>query len=291
MNNLVKRKIFFLLLIGILISSCNKHNPDPAWLEVNEWILLANSELSGEEGELTHNFSEAWVYVNDEIIGVFEVPFKIPILKSGNVNIKIYPAIKNNGISATKKIYPFTTVYEVNAELIKNQTLSLNPVTKYNSYTQFWIEDFENSPSFNIEDDPNSLAHLSAGNNPDILKWGNYYGLVDLNETDSTWVAYTSDMNLPRGKEVYLEIDYYSTNTLITGVLAIAPTGVVPNQNILLNAQDASSVKWKKIYVDLKEIISNSASSAYFKQSFQAILDEGDSEGQIVIDNIKVVHF
>ena len=41
--------------------------------------------------------------------GIFEVPFKIPILKSGSVSIKVYPVVKNNGISATKKIYPFLT--------------------------------------------------------------------------------------------------------------------------------------------------------------------------------------
>lgn len=277
-----------LLLVG---NSCVKNNPDPSWLEVNSWTLLANSDLSLEEGELTHNFSEAWVYIDGEIIGVFEVPFKIPILKSGNVNIKIYPAIKNNGISATKKIYPFTTFYEINAELIKNQTLTINPTTKYNSYCDFWIEDFESS-SIEIQDDPNSLGSLTTGNDANILKWGGFYGEVLLNSNDSIWTGYTNDMyDLPKGQEVYLEIDYHSTNALTTGVIAISPSGVINNQNIQLNAQDPATVKWKKIYIDLKEIISNSANSAYFKQSFQASLDEGETEGKIIIDNVKVIHF
>lgn len=279
------------LLVLLLSNSCVKNNPDPSWIEVSTWELLENPELSGQEGELSHNFTDAWVFIDGEVIGVFEVPFKIPILKSGNVNIQIYPTVRNNGISATKKIYPFVDKYEINADLIKNQTLTINPVTKYNNYCQFWIEDFENSPSFKIQDDPNSLAQLSTGTDPSILKWGNYYGKVDLNTTDSTWVAYTDDMNLPKGQEVYLEIDYHSTNALITGVLVISPSGVVNNQNIQMNPQDPSTVKWKKIYIDLREIISNSASSSYFKQSFQAGLDEGDANGIIIIDNIKVIHF
>lgn len=287
----MKRILGIGILLILFFSSCIKNNPNPSWLEVNEWTLIANADLDGQEGELTHNFTEAWVYVDDEIIGVFEVPFKIPILKSGNVNIKIYPAIKNNGISATKKIYPFTTVYEINGELKENQTLTLNPITKYNSYTEFWIEDFEDA-AIKIDNDPNTQANIFTGNDPDILQWGNFYGEVLLNTNDSLWVGYTNaHMYLPRGQEVYLEIDYHSTNSLITGVLAISPTSVKNNQNIQLNAQDPSEVKWKKIYIDLKEIVSNSGDAEYFEQSFQAVLDDGKSEGQIIIDNVKVIHF
>jgi hypothetical protein len=47
----------------------------------------------------------------------------------------------------------------------------------------------------------------------------------------------------------------------------------------------------KKIYIDLREMISNSPMATYFEQSFQALLDANDSEGTIIIDNIKVVHF
>ena len=123
-----------------------------------------------------------------------------------------------------------------------------------------------------------------------------FYGFVNLNETDSTWVAYTNfesvnEANLPRGEEVYLEIDYYNTNNVVTGLLWISSSSIKNNTNYQLNDQDPSSVKWKKIYIDLKELVSNSPAGSYFEQSFQAILDKDDTEGLIVIDNIKVVHF
>jgi len=287
--------IYFFTFVSILLvsNSCVKNNPDPSWLEVTKWTLNANPDFSGQEGELTQNISEAWVYVDDEIIGVFEVPFKIPILKEGSVNIKIYPAIKNNGISATKKVYPFLEPFIVSATLVKNQTVTLNPITQYYSAVQFWIEDFEDA-AVKIENDPNSAASIGVDNDPLILQSfnGNNYGKVILNTTDTTWVGYTNvQMNLPRGKDVYLEIDYYNTNALITGLLAISSSGVLSNPNIQLNAQSPSTVKWKKIYIDLRELISNSNPTAYFEQSFQAELDSGDAEGVIIIDNIKVVHF
>ena len=100
-----------------------------------------------------------------------------------------------------------------------------------------------------------------------------------------------NEADLPRGEEVYLEIDYYNTNNVVTGLLWISPSSIKNNTNYQLNDQNPSSVKWKKIYIDLRELVSNSPAGSYFEQSFQAMLDEGDSEGLIVIDNIKVVHF
>lgn len=291
-------KQFFLFVItGLMLNSCIKNNPDPSWIEITPWTLVANSNSQYPTGELTHSFTDAWVYVNDELIGVFQVSdtLKIPVLKSGAVNIKIYPAIRNNGVSATKKIYPFVERYEINTTLVQNQTIQINPVTRYSSMVRFAIEDFED-PAIKIVNDLNSATQMAQGNDPAILQWGNFYGFVNLNETDSTWIAYTNfesvnEANLPRGKEVYLEIDYYNTNNVVTGLLWISSSSIKNNTNYQLNDQNPSTVKWKKIYIDLKELISNSPTGTYFEQSFQAILDNGDTEGLIVIDNIKVVHF
>jgi hypothetical protein len=275
----------------LLLTGCVKNNPDPAWLEVTEWTLLENQDLINIEGELSHNFSDAWVYVNDQIIGVFEVPFKIPILKSGTCNIKLYPTIRVNGIAATKKIYPFVDKYEINAELIQNKTLTINPVTKYNSYSKFWIEDFEDA-AIKINTDPTSADTMIVGTDPLIMKW-NRYGITTLDAVDTNWVAYTTqELALPKGQEVFMEIDYYNTNAVVTGVIALSSSAAPKNnENIQLNKQAPSSVKWKKMYIDLKEIVSNSSGANSFLMSFQAKLDEGDSDGFIVLDNIKVVHF
>ncbi len=291
-------KQFFLFVIaGLMLNSCIKNNPDPSWIEITPWTLVANSNSQYPTGELTHSFSDAWVYVNDELIGVFQVSdtVRIPVLKSGAVNIKVYPAIRNNGVSATKKIYPFVERYEINTTLVQNQTLQINPITRYSSMVRFAIEDFED-PAIKLLNDPNSATQMSQGNDPTILQWGNFYGFVNLNQTDTTWIAYTNfesvnEANLPRGQEVYLEIDYYNTNNVITGLLWVSSTSIKNNTNYRLNDQDPSTVKWKKIYIDLKELISNSPAGTYFEQSFQALLDEGDTEGIIIIDNIKVVHF
>ena len=284
--------ILLFIPLAFLLSTCIKNNPDPAWLEVNDWTLMANANYFGAEGALTENLTEAWVYVNDDLIGVFEVPFKIPILKSGAVDIKVFPAIKNNGISATKKVYPFLETYQINAVLVANETLTISPTTKYKDNLFFTIEDFEDINT-NIVNDPNtSAASFSLSNNN--LQWfnGNFYAKVALNATDSTWIAYTNWASyIPKGIEVYLEIDYRNSNSVTTGLLAISPSGTLPNTHIRLNAKKSLPVVWKKIYLDLREMVSASANGAYFEQSFEAYLEDGLSNTEIEIDNIKLIHF
>jgi len=286
------RLFIYFISLFFLFSACVKNNPDSAWLQVNEWSISANPSLSLEEGELTENISEAWVYINDEVIGVFQVPFKIPILKEGNVTFKIFPAIKNNGISATKKIYPFLKEYVINGTLVKNQVFTINPITQYKDNLSFWIEDFEDA-SFQITDDPNTSAANIDTDNVD-LQWfnGNAYGKVVLNTEDSTWIAYTTDqLSLPKGQECYLEIDYKVTNNVTTGLIYVTSESTTNNVHIRLNAQKPDVAVWKKIYIDLRELIGNSPSGSLFSQSFIASLDEGNTEGIILIDNIKVIHF
>ena len=286
------KAILLFIPLAFLLSTCIKNNPDPAWLEVNDWTLVANANYFGAEGALTENLTEAWVYVNDDLIGVFEVPFKIPILKSGAVDIKVFPAIKNNGISATKKVYPFLETYQINGVLVANETLTISPTTKYKDNLSFTIEDFEDINTSIVNDPNTSAASFSLSNNN--LQWfnGNFYAKVALNATDSSWIAYTNWTSyIPKGKEVYLEIDYRNTNNVVTGLIAISPSGTLPNPHITLQTQDASTVVWKKIYLDLREMVSASANGAYFEQSFEAYLDDGLSNTEIEIDNIKLIHF
>ena len=291
------KQIFLIFGLIFLVSSCVKNNPDPAWIQINPWQLEANPNATVSAGELTHNITDAWVYIDNEFIGVFEVPCKIPVLYSGVKTIRVYPAIINNGISASKKIYPFMEDAEFTENLVQNETCILDPVTRYRATTEFWIEDFENVGT-KIENDPTSEALISsviaAGSGIEMPMNGNSFGRVSLNTTDDTWLAYSKgsgdELELPRGQEVYLEIDYHNTNRVTTGLLAVSPTNTVDNPNIQMNPQDDADVTWKKIYIELKEIIGGSESNSQFRLSFRALLDEEESAGEINIDNIKVVY-
>jgi hypothetical protein len=284
--------IFVLLSFGL--SSCVKNNPLPVYLEINKWVLNSNPGSgvlpNTNPGILTQNFSDVWVYIDGKIIGVFEVPCKIPVLVSGSCKITLYPAIKNNGISATKKIYPFVEPFETTLELVSGDTYTFNPTTRYFANTQFWIEDFDQS-SVKIETDQSaSNATLAVESNSSVGPWGNY-GHIALTSSDSLWVGLTNEfLYLPKsGAEVYMEVDYKNTSSILTGLISYASGVPTDHPNVSMNAQ-TSDVKWKKIYIDLKDIVSNTASANNYKAYLRTLLDAGLSSGDVYIDNIKIVH-
>jgi hypothetical protein len=283
-------KFYLLFFLFALISSCTKNNDSPSWIYIDSWELQPNK--TNKEGILTQNFTNAYVLIDDKIIGYFELPITLPILSDGAKKIEIYPAILNNGISATKKYYPFCEAYKINVTLSRNQTITIKPTTRYYSNTQFWIEDFEDA-GLKIETDDNYPEIFSIDNNDNILKYGSRYGHIHLTKKDSAWVGYTnSKLALPKNAaEVYLEIDYMNTNSLLTGVISYGINGTKTNPNIQLNSQKNKPYVWKKIYIDLKEIVSSSNSANYFEQYFKAELESGLTESDIYIDNIKLVYF
>lgn len=277
--------VFFLL-------GCVKNNEAPVWLEVNKWTLEANPNSQNPVGELSHALTDAAIYVNDQFKGIFELPVKIPLLDvTGAAKVSIFPVVVNNGISATKKLYPFTETYYEDVVFVQNQTVMVNPRTRYYKDCQFWIEDFEDA-AVQIETDDNSLASFEKGSDPAKLKYGNYYGLAELNTSKNLLLAYTNGkIPLPRGKEVYLEIDYRSTNSLVTGLIEVSATNIQDHVNIQMNAQPAASVVWKKIYIDLKELVGATPNAEYYEVSFSAQLGDGLSSSEIIIDNVKLIHF
>ncbi|NRA12079.1 MAG: hypothetical protein HRT57_09020 [Crocinitomicaceae bacterium] len=294
----MKTLLIFLGSLAIL-SSCVKNNPDPVWLEVNEWVLITNG-LGDPEGMLTENITDAWVYVDNSFIGIFEVPFKIPLLVSGeNKKITLYPTIKNNGISATKKIYPFMEPYEITTDLIQNDTLVITPVTKYYSQTVFHIIDFEAGANTDIIESVNSSASLIQSSDAAVRVASindATFGRVTLNNSFPNWVARTDFTLVPPfpqlGAEIYLEIDYHSSLDVVTGVVSFYNGEVVENPNVQFNRQDPDSVTvvWRKIYIDMQTIVSGSPLGSDFQVTFESMLPSGLTEGEINIDNIKVVH-
>jgi hypothetical protein len=288
------RIILPFVLLSLLFSGCVRNNPLPIWLEINEWTLNENVAALDDQGEMTHHFSDVWVYVDNKIIGVFEVPCKIPVLVSGEKEIRLYPTIRNNGISSTKKIYPFVEAYEETLVLEEGKTYTINPETKYSAACEFWIEDFDGG-SVKIQTDTDySNATMTVESDPSISLTGDY-GHIALSYTDSLWIGITTEaLSLPSGKEVYLEINYRNTSSLLTGVKIYDSGGGTSDEpNVSLNAQSNSSVVWKKIYIDLKEIVSYSSNATAFKQYFKSVLISPSSTttADVYLDNIKIIHF
>jgi hypothetical protein len=278
------RKLLLLFLgVYFLLSGCIKNNPNPSWLKINGFTVESNPALT--EGNLDMNgFTNGWVYINDKFIGIFELPCKIPVLITGNVSVRVYPTVINNGISNTKKIYPFTDAFETNVTLNMDDTVSVNPVTKYTTGTNFWIEDFEGG---NVK--------LTQGNNSQTsllveTEDGNRYGKVFVNTSANYWSAYTKEnepFSFSVGSEVYLEFECNNQDRLKTTFIYGKLDGSITEQNNITVTTANSG--WKKMYIDLTELIVKSGGYAFWF-GFTYELPEGSTESTVLIDNIKVVY-
>ena len=281
--------LFISIILFLFTNSCVKNNTEASWVYIDNWTIQANP--TNPEGILTHNITDAYVLIDDKVVGYFELPIKLPVLTNGEKKIIVYPAIRNNGISSTKKTYPFLEPYTITSTLIKNETIHIKPTTKYYANTKFWIENFEDA-GIKLETAPNYPPILTTASDPAIVKYGQRYGWIHLTKKDSIWMGTTTKMSLPQyGSEVYLEIDYMNTNNVLTGVNSYGNLSFKANPNIQLNAQKDSEKRWKKIYIELKEILSFSTNYTLFEQFLRAELDPGKDYSDIYIDNIKLVYF
>jgi len=283
-------KRFYILLVIPFLFNCAKKQPEVSWLIIEPWQLVANPEVGpNDHGELTSNITEAFVNMDGEIVGTFSLPAKVPIIGDGAHDFIIIPGVKNNGISATKRRFPFLKQYSETINLVKNDTVQMMPKTMYFEELTFKIEDFEDA-IINFEEGTGSTASITKGDNPEYLKWGNSYGEVHLSDSNA-FLSIVSEFvgSLPKqGAEVYLELDYINTNSVLTSVISYGNGTYFDDPFIQLNPQD--NPEWKHIYIDLKEIVSTRSSSPFNEVSFIMNLDEAGTNKFVYLDNIKVIH-
>lgn len=283
-------KRFYILLIIPFLFNCAKKQPEVSWLIVEPWELVANPDVGpNDHGALTQNITEAFVNMDGKLLGSFSLPAKIPIIAEGEHDFILIPGVKNNGISATKKRYPFLQQFSKTFNLVKHDTVHMFPTTMYFKELTFKIEDFEDA-TIDFETANESTATITKGDDPQYLQWGNSYGEILLDDSNS-FLSIVSEFvgSLPKqGAEVYLEFDFLNTNSTLTSVISYGNGTYFDDPNIQLNPQ--TNPVWKHIYIDLKEIVSTRSSSPFNEVSFIVQLDEAGTNKFVLLDNIKIIH-
>ena len=287
------RNLIFLLLALLLLNACSEQDITPSWLVI-ESIDLSTNEVT--EGVNSHNITDAWVYMDNAPLGVFELPARIPIIDEGQHDFIIYGGIKTNGISATRVRYPFYNRHDVSLNLVKNEETILNPVLTYKSNLEFPLnENFENIgfefSKAAISD--TNITVITKTEFPQFVKYGNNCGAIYMSKTDSIYKGVTSlDFALPHNEDVFVEIDYMNDNSMAFGVIAENLAGTAEHTPlVVLNPQNNSTMVWKKIYIALKDDVSFEINATTFEIYLLSLLDSDKSTSTVYIDNIKVVHY
>jgi len=290
LKNIGIRTLTIALAMAFTLVSCNRFEGDqtiPAYIHIDEITLSTNYALQGAN---TSNFTDAWIYINGQLQGVYELPSTFPVLKRGKHTLDVYPGIKLNGNSDTRADNAmWGSVRYEDFNFVEDSIITLTPQATYYETVQFkWMEDFETSY---IKIDPDTAISKTAYDADEALLVGgtHYSGVVYLDTVNDYFQFSTPELyNLPiNGNYVMLEIDYKCTNNFVVGIGGYtAQDGVFETPLVYVRPTDV----WKKIYINLGPTITDNSDSQYFKVLFAGNLntDDGNTHDEFYFDNLKV---
>lgn len=280
-------RFILFITISTIFFSC-EYNPVeevPAQLKIN-LIDIASSDQTYNSN--TTNITDAWIYVNDNFIGVYPLPTQLPILEKGNATIRIGAGIKKNGISASRALYPFYSLHSEEVILQPNNTIEINPEMEHKIESYPWYEDFESGGtnlSINTDSVGQQIEYISSNEENYFL--GQRYGLLKISGEEGELIECVSEnLSLPKDKQVYLEIDYKSNTQFVIGLYANSSSQVNKTSIIFLSPNE----NWNKTYISLSETISNYSSANSYKIFIGMLRDVSIDKNELRVDNIRLVH-
>ena len=265
--------LFFCFLVSISLCHCSKNEASPpSYIKIKEIELKTNYNAQGSKSA---KITDAWIYINEQFVGAFELPCDIPVSNEGEVKITIAGGIKNSGQANIREKYVFYSWYDTTFTLQQEQHVVF-PSIKYLASSNFlYINDFENS-STNLVSANNSDTSIYISNN---AFEGSKCAEITVNSTNKLGKV-QSNLNFTApssGKRVFLEMNYTCNAPLIVG-------SIVGSNSTPIITLSSTQMKWNKIYIDLTKTLNQGKFEFYFE--IQQISGE---ENTARFDNIKII--
>lgn len=282
------------LVLGMIsLSSCNLINPDetaPGYIEVSSFTFDPVPTLPELGPSSSTKIKDAWIYIDNEFHGVYELPVRFPVLSTGTHQLRVFPGILLNGIAGTRSPYPFYKSSEHTVDIPANGKVEINPGTFYLPEVECaYCESFEGS-GFSLAPTAASdtiMYSLTPGDT-NIFE-GAGCGAVYLQTANTRFEVSTTNDFLPpgAGATVFVELNYKINQEMSMGLFVYQPN-LDPVQIPVITFR--KSLIWNKIYVPIGEFISSYPLASGFKLYFGSIKDVNTSVSSFYIDNIKVVN-
>ena len=280
------------ILLFSLLTACELLNPEEP---IPSYIYIESFELDTEsfQGSSSEKITEAWLTVDEEFLGAYRLPISIPILKEGEVEIKLEAGIKDNGITATPEIYPFYAPYRTIVNLKPTETVEIRPRTTYLDGIDFaMVENFEQGFQFFTYDlDGNENTNIIASG-AEIFEGGKSGRILLTPENPiievATDISRTFKDVTKDGIYVYLELNYKTEAEIAFGLLGTSEGITTPEKlyEPILFKKD----EWNKVYINLTSMIFSLDADEY-QVAILSQLPDGMEEARIWLDNIKLIHF
>lgn len=306
----MKGRILLAFGIVLLFFSCNRFSGSqeiPAYLRIEPWTFTTDYD---REGAATHAITDAWVYIDGNFQGCYEmkshddgVYSMVPLLEHGEHAIQLYAGIKLNGISSTRIQYPGYRPYKTTLTLKEGEIETVSPVTSYYSIDStnlsFHImEDFEDANNIRLTIDTNvshavreQISHRTNSNAwLDPFDTINHYRSVKVHLGDSIRKfslvsGKITDFPDP-GNYVLLELDHKCEKDFLVGMYIYSyQNGLMDKELYYVKASDT----WKKMYLNFSPTISENYNAYYFKFYMRGAVDTLTT-ADYYFDNVKLVY-
>jgi hypothetical protein len=277
------------VLLCCVWQSCNIINPKekvPTYIRLDSFSVKTNDY--SRTGSVSSKITGAWVYVNNSLIGAFEIPSTVPIIIDNKSTVSIAPGIDFGGLKNYMATYPFYTFDTFQVSPSNGSIITHSGVIKYSDAANFrWIGDFETGNKFQkvntatVSD--TSMVRISSADK--VFEGGaSGYIYMDSNHPTSENIS-TDDITIPSG-EAYLEVNYKCNTTLNIGLQTVVSgdikyeylMGIKPNEN------------WNKLYLNLSSFTGKYKGTAYHIM-IKSGLQDGQSNAYVLFDNFKVVTY
>lgn len=283
-------RIFFYFLVLLAFAGCKTIDPEepiPGYLKINS-IAFVDSTSAQPQKEGVQKFSDAWVYIDEVLQGVYEVPAQVPVLLSGTHQVRILPGIEVNGIAATRSPYDFVKKYESDVNFSSGAITSIEPLTSYENFADVkFNEDYE-TPTLLFDTSNRGNSAIQRIGLPDAFR-GGHSGMVALNDTDNVFDMETSNtytVNRFNPNSIYFEMNYKTDAPINIGIYVHNGSTVNKQSKLVLNPTST----WNKVYINLSAEIKAITPGQSFSVYISSVKPESLSSGMIYFDELKLVY-
>jgi hypothetical protein len=265
--------IFFSFL---LFAGCTEEIPVPGYIEINSYALRHENAIG---------ITDVWVNVNGDLVGVFELPAKFPVIAEGESSVTVTAGIMVNGINATRTFYPFYKPYKKTVNFEPSKVIELSPVTDYNDWTSVeWSEGFENGHKFEKNEHSDTVFVVTEKEKFS----GSFSGGIFLNNNQVFFESYTAQLSRPDldgAPGMYIELNYKCDNPFEIGIYTYHQQQVKEKNIVRVNKSNT----WKKIYIDLYNSLLSYPKETQYKVYIAVWRTPEQASASVFIDDFKII--
>jgi len=293
MKRMRKNYIAFVgFVLLFLVFSGKKEQEIPSYLFIPAVNTNGIYSISGSDSSKIYG---AKVFVNNQLIGVYQTPVEVPVFAEGDQKVQIVALIENYGFSDALIPYPFYDFTENSVFLSKESTAEVTPVVDYLPTTNviYWFEDFE-LPGMKFINDPVSTSEFVITNEEEFVYEQNGSGLFDL-DNDSAFIRALTDegFRYTQGSNAFVELHYKNNQPFFFSLVLKLQSGQiikVPRFQFKRTiVEETGEFKWNKLYLEIGSRLNVETQLKSFEISFEMERDISVANPFVLIDNVKLI--